>query len=68
MTEVIYCLASKTNFLSGFNIVATNLFEGFSYGYFGYKNLQNQSKNNYTSNYCIYVLVTIGKILVANHC
>ena len=26
MTEVIYCLASKINFLSGFNIVATNLF------------------------------------------
>ena len=34
----------------------------------GNRALQNQSKNNYISNYGNYVLVTIGKILVANQC
>ena len=31
MAEVIYSLRSKIKLFSGFNIVATNLFEGFSW-------------------------------------
>ena len=58
MAAVIYCLGYKIKTFSGFNIVATNLFEDFSWKEFSFTvtliiltlHLQNQSKNDYTSN------------------
>ena len=48
MAEVRYCLGSKIKFFSGFNIVATYLFEDFClkflfYYYFDYKLLTNKN-------------------------
>ena len=52
MAQVINHLTSTINILSGFNLVATYLFEGFSLKEFSFTVtlIINQSKNNYTSN------------------